>query len=72
MCIRDSIIETAKKAAAAAAIRDGFGTAAALSEAKDRAELLAVLDAAFEISANEIYNINAALTAAYFTTVFAR
>ena len=109
------IIETAKKAAAAAAIRDGFGTAAALSEAKDRAELsavfgyftrifrdalalktgaeaeffdkktakkaaenfteeelLAVLDAAFEISANEIYNINAALTAAYFTTVFAR
>lgn len=109
------IIETAKKAAAAAAIRDGFGTAAALSEAKDRAELsavfgyftrifrdalalktgaeaeffdkktaktaaenfteeelLAVLDAAFEISANEIYNINAALTAAYFTTVFTR
>lgn len=109
------IIETAKKAAAAAALRDGFGTAAALSEAKDRAELsavfgyftrifrdaldvktgaeaeffdkktakkaaenyteeelLAVLDAAFEISANEIYNLNAALTAAYFTTVFAR
>lgn len=109
------IIETAKKAAAAAAVKDGFGTAAALSEAKDRAELsavfgyftrifrdalalktgaeaeffdkktaktaaenfteeelLAVLDAAFEISANEIYNLNAALTAAYFTTVFAK
>lgn len=109
------IIETAKKAALAASVKDGFGTAAALSEAKDRAELsavfgyftrifrdalalktgaeaeffdkktakkaaenfseeelLAVLDAAFEISANEIYNINAALTAAYFTTVFAR
>ena len=27
-------------------------------------------NAAFEISANEIYNLNAALTAAYFTTVF--
>ena len=109
------IIETAKKAAAAASVKDGFGTAAALSEAKDRAELsavfgyftrifrdalalktgaeaeffdkktaktaaenfteeelLAVLDAAFEISANEIYNLNAALTAAYFTTVFAK
>lgn len=108
------IIETAKKAASAAAVKDGFGAAAALSEAKDRAELsavfgyftrifrdalavktgaeaeffdkktaktaaenfteeelLAVLDAAFEISANEIYNLNAALTAAYFTTVFA-
>lgn len=109
------IIETAKKAASAAAVRDGFGTAAALSEAKDRAELsavfgyftrifrdalaikagaeaeffdkktakkaaeayteeelLAILDTAFEISANEIYNLNAALTAAYFTTVFAK
>lgn len=108
------LIETAKKAAAAAAVKNGFGTAAALSEAKDRAELsavfsyftrifrdalaiktgaeaeffdkatakkaaenytaeelLAVLDAAFEISANEIYNLNPALTAAYFTTVFA-
>ena len=109
------VIETAKKAASAAAVKDGFGTAAALSEAKDRAELsavfgyftrifrdalaikagaeaeffdkktakkaaetyteeelLAILDTAFEISANEIYNLNAALTAAYFTTVFAR
>lgn len=106
--------EIAKKAASAAAERNAYAAAAALSEAKDRAdlsavfgyiakifrdalavktgaecefsekntakkaaenyseeELLAVLDAVYEISANEIYNINTELTAAYFTTVFA-
>ena len=109
------IIETAKKAAASASVKDAFGTATALSEAKDRAELsavfgyftrifrdalaikagaeaeffdkktakkaaenyteeelLAILDTAFEISANEVYNLNPALTVAYFTTVFAK
>ena len=109
------LIEIAKKAAFAAAERNAFAAAAALSEAKDRAELsavfgyfagifrdalavktgaecefsekntakkaaenyseeelMAVLDAVYEISANEIYNLNPALTAAYFTTVFAQ
>lgn len=106
--------EIAKKAAAAAAERNAFAAAAALSEAKGFAdlsavfgyfakifrdalavktgaecefsekntarkaaenyseeELLAILDAVYEISANEIYNIKPELTAAYFTTVFA-
>lgn len=112
--IETRLLNTAKKAAAAASVKDGFGTAAALSETKDRAELSAVmgyftrifrdalavkegacadfadkrtslaaaenytedgliflLDRAFEINANEIYNLNPALTAAYFTAAFA-
>ncbi len=106
--------EIAEKAASAVAERNAFAAAAALSEAKERAdlsavfgyfaaifrdalalkagaecefseektarkaaenyseeELLAILDAVYEISANEIYNLNTELTAAYFTTVFA-
>ena len=31
-------------------------------------EILAMLDAAFEVAQNEIYNLNIALTAAYFTS----
>lgn len=34
-------------------------------------ELLTMLDRAFEITSNDIYNLNAKLTAAYFTSVFA-
>ena len=47
-------------------------TAKTAAENFTEEELLAVLDAAFEISANEIYNLNAALTEAYFTTIFAK
>ena len=108
------VIEAAKKAAAAIGKRDGFGTAAALSEFTGQSaradfggvmgylsrilrdalavkcggdaeffgkkesqkiaesflegEILNMLNAAFEIEQNEIYNLNLPLTAAYFTS----
>lgn len=39
-----------------------------IAESFSEEEILAMLDAAFEVAKNEIYNLNIALTAAYFTS----
>lgn len=105
------LIASAQRAAAAIGRRDGYGTAAALSEQSGRAEfadtvrylarilrdamalrvgggeeffckkearaiaavfseseIMNMLDTAFEIERNEIYNLNLALSGAYFTS----
>lgn len=105
------LIATAQRAAAAIGRRDGYGTAAALSEQSGRAEfadtvryltrilrdalavrvggaeeffckkearaiaaafteseIINMLDTAFELERNEIYNLNLALSGAYFTS----
>ncbi len=46
----------------------GRGESKKIASGFSEGEILAMLDAAFEVAENEIYNLNIALTAAYFTS----
>lgn len=46
----------------------GYKEAKKIAEGFSEGEILTMLDAAFEVAENEVYNLNIALTAAYFTS----